>query len=373
MRKHRNLFVEGLENRAMLAGNVAVSVSSGSLVITGDGAGNGVSVQQLNSGRYYVTGFSVSGGNTTVNGSLAGKIVSGVTNDINVDLNAGNDVFVMSNRASRRAELAASLSGGTAGPIQPSPEAPSGSVDPGLTRVPKNLSVVTDDGADGVGFTARVGSNDLNGGDHVGGVATITTGNQNDRVIAKNSTIFDDLLIDTGNGNDNVHTDGSGTYDFLYATLGAGNDAFSSDRNWGFHSQIYGGDGHDFISVTNYNFTEEVFLHGGQGDNTINAGNMNAGHVSVWGLSGRDTVNLRNCSSSANFLVDVGESNDDVNLDDVDAAGSLLVYLQGGDDDLDVANSQTGDTLFDGGAGFDNYDNNGGNSLGSPTIINFEA
>src|SRR5690349_1891612 len=89
MRKHRNLVVEGLENRALLAGNVAVSVSGGTLFITGDAAGNGVSVQQLDSGKYFVTGFSVSGGNTTVNGSAAGKIVTGVTNDINVDLNAG--------------------------------------------------------------------------------------------------------------------------------------------------------------------------------------------------------------------------------------------------------------------------------------------
>jgi len=373
MRKHRNLFVEGLENRAMLAGNVSVAVSGGSLVITGDIAGNGVSVQQLDNGKYFVTGFSVSGGNTTVNGSLAGKVVTGVTNDINVDLDGGNDVFVMSNRASRRAELAADLSGGTAGPIQASPQAPSANVDPGLTRVPKNLSVATEDGADGIGMTVRVGSNDLNGGNHVGGVANLKTGSGDDRVIVNNSTIFDDLLMDTGAGADNVNTSGSGTYDFLYATLGQGWDTFTSSNNWGFHSQIYGGNGNDTISVTNYNFTEEVFLHGGEGNNIINATNLNAGHVSVWGLAGQDTVNLTNCSSRANFLVDVGENNDNVNLDDVDATDTLSVYMGGGDDDLGVANSQTGDAYFDGGAGFDDYDNNGGNNLGSPTIVNFES
>jgi len=374
MRKHRNLFVEGLENRAMLAGNVTVAVSGGSLVITGDIAGNGVSVQQLDNGKYFVTGFSVSGGNTTVNGSLAGKVVTGVTNDINVDLDGGNDVFVMSNRASRRAELAAQLSGGTAGPIQPSPQAPSSNVDPGLTRVPKNLSVATEDGADGVGMTVRVGSNDLNGGAHVGGVANLKTGSGDDRVIVKNSTIFDDLLIDTAAGADNVDTSGSGTYDFLYATLGQGWDTFTSTNSWGYHSQIYGGNGNDTISVSNYNFTEEVFLHGGEGDNTITANNMNAGHVSVWGLAGRDTVELTNCSSRANFLIDVGENDDDVDLDDVDVANTLSVYMGGGNDDLEVANSQTGDTFFDGGAGaHDNYDDNGGNTLGSPTIVNFES
>jgi len=69
MSTSRKLWVESLENRALLAGNVSVSVSDGTLFITGGSAGNGVSVQQLNSGRYYITGFNVSGGNTTVNGS----------------------------------------------------------------------------------------------------------------------------------------------------------------------------------------------------------------------------------------------------------------------------------------------------------------
>src|SRR3954465_2470515 len=67
MRKTRKLNVEGLENRALLAGNVAVSVSGGTLFITGDGFGNGVAVQQLDSGKYFVSGFGLNGSNTTVN------------------------------------------------------------------------------------------------------------------------------------------------------------------------------------------------------------------------------------------------------------------------------------------------------------------
>jgi hypothetical protein len=373
MRRHRPLFVEGLENRAMLAGNVTVSVSDGTLFITGGDAGNGVSVQQLNSGRYFITGFNVSGGNTTVNGSLNGRIVSGVTNDIDVDLNGGADVFVMSNRASRRAELAAQLSGGTAGPIQPSPEAPSGSIDPGLTRVPRHLYIDTDEGNDGVGFTARVGSNDLHGGDRIGGDAVVNTGIHSDRVIALNSTIFDDLLIDTSDGVDNVRTDGTGTYGLLFADLGDGNDTFQSRNNWGFHSQIYGGAGHDRLSVNNYKFTEEVFLNGGGGDNIINATLLEAGHISVTAGAGSDVVNLTNTAAFGDHIVDVGDGNDDVNLFDTDTAGLLAVYLGGGNDDLDVGNTETGDTHFDGGAGFDNYDNNGGNNLRSLTRINFEA
>ena len=43
MRKSRKLWVESLENRALLAGNVSVSVDGNVLTIVGDGQGNGVS------------------------------------------------------------------------------------------------------------------------------------------------------------------------------------------------------------------------------------------------------------------------------------------------------------------------------------------
>src|SRR5688572_29531503 len=52
MRTIRKLGVEGLERRSMLAGNIHAEVNGGVLVITGDDAGNGVSVQQLGEGKY---------------------------------------------------------------------------------------------------------------------------------------------------------------------------------------------------------------------------------------------------------------------------------------------------------------------------------
>jgi len=62
----RRLSIEALEGRAMLAGNVAVSVSSGNLFIRGDNAGNGVYVEQVGSGKYSVTGFTWDGGATKI-------------------------------------------------------------------------------------------------------------------------------------------------------------------------------------------------------------------------------------------------------------------------------------------------------------------
>src|SRR5688572_22685435 len=110
MRKSRKLWLESLENRALLAGNVSVSVDGNVLTIVGDDRGNGVSIQQLDHNRFFVTGFALNGSNTTINGQLNGRIVQGVRH-IDVDLNAGWDMFIMSNSDFRRNELAQQLSG----------------------------------------------------------------------------------------------------------------------------------------------------------------------------------------------------------------------------------------------------------------------
>jgi len=372
MRKHRRLFAEGLENRALLAGNVTASVSGGTLTITGDAGGNGVSVQEISAGRYWVTGFNVSGGATTVNGQN-GQIVSGVTNDINVDLNGGDDVFVMANRAERRADLASRLSGGTAGPITASPETPSASVDVGRTRVPGNLTINTDEGNDGVGTAAIVGSDDIKGFDY-GGIANIITGDDNDRVIATFTMAFDDLLIQTGDGADSVNTSGSGAYDFLFADLGSGNDVFASSNSRGFHSQVYGGDGDDNIQVSDYRFKEEVFLNGGSGNNRISATLLEGNLLSITTGAGADSIRVQSSRSHGDFIVNSGDGNDGVALDNAhaDHGGTLSVALAGGNDTLRASNSTAEDANFDGGDGDDTYIAAGGNGFGSLSNSNFE-
>ena len=99
----RKIFLETLEPRAMLAGNVNVFVSGGSLFVQGDANDNAVLIQQEGNGTYSVTGLDFNtlgvtglgfaGGPTSINGDDSGEaaIFSGVTNDINVDLKGGND------------------------------------------------------------------------------------------------------------------------------------------------------------------------------------------------------------------------------------------------------------------------------------------
>ena len=53
----RKFLVEGLEPRCMLAGNVNVFVSGGTLFVQGDDSDNAVLIQQEGPGAYSVTPF----------------------------------------------------------------------------------------------------------------------------------------------------------------------------------------------------------------------------------------------------------------------------------------------------------------------------
>ena len=57
--KQRQLRVENLEQRQMMAGDVAVEVVNGDLVITGDSQDNNISVYQVSNGDWVVSGFEV--------------------------------------------------------------------------------------------------------------------------------------------------------------------------------------------------------------------------------------------------------------------------------------------------------------------------
>jgi hypothetical protein len=82
----RMLKFEPLETRALLAGNVTATVVAGELDITGDAASNSVQVWQTGSGTWKVQGIG-----TTINGSHATFPAPGVTGNIVVNLNAGNN------------------------------------------------------------------------------------------------------------------------------------------------------------------------------------------------------------------------------------------------------------------------------------------
>lgn len=86
----KRLRLETLERKAMLAGDVAVSVVGGDLFLVGDAADNSVNFSGTATPGEYV----LSDAGTTFNG-MPSLTVTGVTGDVTVDLGAGNDEFEM--------------------------------------------------------------------------------------------------------------------------------------------------------------------------------------------------------------------------------------------------------------------------------------
>jgi hypothetical protein len=372
MRKSRKLWVESLENRALLAGNVSVSVDGNVLTIVGDGQGNGVSVQQLDHNRFFVTGFALNGANTTVNGQLNGRIVQGVRH-IDVDLNAGWDIFIMSNSDFRRNELAQQLSGGTAGPVPVSPEAPNpNTAHPVTARVTGDVTVDLDDGNDGVGIGARIGLRDSDG-NIVEGVLSINGGNGRDQVNVDRTEAFDDMLFDMGSGNDTVQANGARVGDFIFASLGDGIDRFLSNDAHGWHSQILGGNDNDVVDIRNYRMEQEVFVDTGSGHDRIYGAGVSGISIAFITGDGNDRVGVDGANSRGGATVDTGSGNDFVRLNGVAVAGHAGVFQGDGDDTLRIRNSSADHATLSGGAHFDTLFDDGGNSFGDVDISGYEA
>ena len=97
MKRRKNaakLRMENLEDRNLMAGDVAVQVTGGSLVLTGDQESNGVELVSTGvEGQYIVTGLDAGGDATTVNGESTALVVDGVTRSVHVRLGDGDDTL----------------------------------------------------------------------------------------------------------------------------------------------------------------------------------------------------------------------------------------------------------------------------------------
>ena len=100
--ENRHLQFEQLELRAMLAGNVLVSVVDGDLQVAGDDKDNVLEFQQLSPSNpralHGGVSFQISpDADTSINGNDPGVgiVVAGVTRDIDVDMGEGGDELVV--------------------------------------------------------------------------------------------------------------------------------------------------------------------------------------------------------------------------------------------------------------------------------------
>jgi hypothetical protein len=95
----RQLFLEGLERRAVLAGDVWAAQFGGNLMIHGDAEDNGIHLQTMADGTVQVSGMEAGGSPTTINGSDEPFVASNVRFLTRVHLGNGDDRLVIDHEA----------------------------------------------------------------------------------------------------------------------------------------------------------------------------------------------------------------------------------------------------------------------------------
>src|SRR6478609_5229089 len=89
VQRKRQLGVERLESRIVLAGNVSATVRGGNLQLTGDTLGNEIAIEQS-----ALKSFTISSrdGITTINGQAGPLTFNGVKKNLSISLGRGDDV-----------------------------------------------------------------------------------------------------------------------------------------------------------------------------------------------------------------------------------------------------------------------------------------
>jgi len=208
----KGLRVESLEVRAMMAGDVKVTVNDGVLKIVGDYKANGVEVTQLANGNYEVSGITWGGSATKINGSTSPKEFAAhyVRDDIRVDLGSGDDAL-------RVYDLFA----------------------------PDDIEIKTGDGKDIVNVVDVYVKDDL----------LIDTGKGDDSATVSGSTIKEVLSIKTGTGNDKINVEYTDIYKLLAIHAGDGNDKITTNYVSAAYGIIFEGLGYDTVTKKKTYFT----------------------------------------------------------------------------------------------------------------------
>jgi len=208
----------------LLSGNVAVSVLEGSLVVTGDHAGNSIIVDQvgLGSQQFRITSGASA---TTINGGAGPLVFSGVTKDVRFKM-GGNDTVVLSavklphNLLLRDATGTGTLainSSTVAGKLKVATKQEQLHFSASLSTVSRDVTITNKHGGGTLQFnTTSVGGrlriregkdNSTDGitlaGVHVSGKTRIHTGAGGDSVTVLDSSVFDGKFrLRTGLGSD---------------------------------------------------------------------------------------------------------------------------------------------------------------------------
>jgi hypothetical protein len=289
-RKSRKLAFHALEERTLMAGDVAVSVVNGDLRIIGDAGANDVAVVQtmqngaLVTGSYFVTGRN----GTTINGQSSGRTFTGVARDFNINMGTNDDrvtlgqesnLYGPNNQLKVPRDLVLDVGGGNNTVlvnglfVTRNASISSGSATDRIyvhAHVENDLTVNTGGGADLVdvwnsftrhNLTIDTGVNNTSDVTvylttmSIGNDVTITTGAGRDSVYITEIGVNHDLSIQTSANSDSVSISDSEASDLLFADLGSGNDTLKINDTYGDRAVLNGGDGlFDSLAETNATF-----------------------------------------------------------------------------------------------------------------------
>jgi hypothetical protein len=236
----RSLRYEGLEQREMMAGDVAAYVDQGILKVIGDNLPNAVEVTPgSKAGSFIVNGTTqYTGADTRINGSYKSFQFSGVTQGVQVIMNGGDDHLQ----------------------VGKPPATPTSNI-PG----PFGLGIDMGSGDD-VLYVRNV---------NVKGSCGISGQDGNDKVYVYDSYFAQDLIVDTANGNDFVDVNSITAARYLMVGTGAGNDEvrlYKAGAAW-IYSHL--GDNDDKLVVNKSQSALQPGFDGGGGNDVIIIGRDN--------------------------------------------------------------------------------------------------
>lgn len=349
----KNLGLERLESKNMLAGDVVVSLVGGNLLIHGDDAANQIAVTAGEAeGSLVIRGLD----GTTVRlrradgpAPATGLVVEGVRGQVSIAMGAGDDVVAIHGAQFLRGLSIATGAGADVVRIGVPPETPA----------PESEL------ADAAGEV----DSEIDADVTVRGALLVRTGSENDRVRIADVAVGGVLGVATDGGDDTVllgadpadesEADGEPTEEAatLRVRLGVGvslGDGVDSAVLRDVASRglvgVDGGAGADEISARGLKALG-LGIRGGGGDaaDSVNLANVDARHAAVGAGAGADRVRIVH-STFATLAVELGAGDDALSIHGVAAVRALLAGGAGTADELDAADNDFGHVVI---AGFE--------------------
>lgn len=356
----RRLFVEGLEDRRLLAGDVTVTRSGADLYVTGDNLSNTISIESDGNGGVRVNGFNdASAAPTSINGTPNGTFQSpAFTGSVFVVMNDGDDEVRLTRLQVKTASI--NLGAGNddlvAG-LQAVGEARFGNSTAVRLSVSENLTIIGLGGDDDIRLQSV----------YVAGSTVIDTGEQNDNItllpaiggatLADTSGRIDvggTLTIVPGNGADNVSaqaviTGSNFVIDDAGGPLTADLTSFRSNGS----TYIYGSPQADEIIIADGRAAALMQIITEGGDDHVAVRDTYAGNLNINMGDGNDRLSLTNVRGPRADL-QLGIGNDRLALRQVDI-DVLFAFGNEGDDFFDVRGSTIDEANFYGEGGYDTF------------------